>query len=373
MSNQLEVTVSSNELSNSLNTKNQVNGIFTNINNTLLSLATNSGYRIYSMSSFTQLTETDDSSDIMDMIGALKIAIPFYESEIILLVGKNQTSSIKDNQIVLWNDTKRTQLAMISFDNFNSVINATKITKECLFIALDNVIHLYEIKSLKQISTITDVMSSNLSMAITYENNDTYITLCDVQYSNKSNIKVNRYKSTNDVIVGRNEDVIQTPFNSIYKIAIDSKGEFALVIAENDNRVHVYNTFSKKNIYCFDIEKMYTRIINVAICKKSSFILVFYADHSIEIYKPRNKGKCECFGGSNKDKEIPFARYKYGHRYIDELVSYNVGKDEMNNGFIVRFPKMGEIEMIDSHGICQKIKFNTREKDDIWCYKEIKF
>ena len=119
MSNQLEVTVSSNELSNSLNTKNQVNGIFTNINNTLLSLATNSGYRIYSMSSFTQLTETDDSSDIMDMIGALKIAIPFYESEIILLVGKNQTSSIKDNQIVLWNDTKRTQLAMISFDNFN--------------------------------------------------------------------------------------------------------------------------------------------------------------------------------------------------------------------------------------------------------------
>ena len=46
MSNQLEVTVSSNELSNSLNTKNQVNGIFTNINNTLLSLATNSGYRI---------------------------------------------------------------------------------------------------------------------------------------------------------------------------------------------------------------------------------------------------------------------------------------------------------------------------------------
>ena len=174
MSNQLEVTVSSNELSNSLNTKNQVNGIFTNINNTLLSLATNSGYRIYSMSSFTQLTETDDSSDIMDMIGALKIAIPFYESEIILLVGKNQTSSIKDNQIVLWNDTKRTQLAMISFDNFNSVINATKITKECLFIALDNVIHLYEIKSLKQISTITDVMSSNLSMAMTYENNDTY-------------------------------------------------------------------------------------------------------------------------------------------------------------------------------------------------------
>ena len=100
---------------------------------------------------------------------------------------------------------------------------------------------------------------------------------------------------------------------------------------------------------------------------------MFYADHSIEIYKPRNKGKCECFGGSNKDKEIPFAKYKYGHRYIDELVSYNVGKDEMNNGFIVRFPKMGEIEMIDSHGICQKIKFNTREKDDIWCYKEIKF
>ena len=125
MSNQLEVTVSSNELSNSLNTKNQVNGIFTNINNTLLSLATNSGYRIYSMSSFTQLTETDDSSDIMDMIGALKIAIPFYESEIILLVGKNKTSSIKDNQIVLWNDTKRTQFTMISFDNFNSVINAT--------------------------------------------------------------------------------------------------------------------------------------------------------------------------------------------------------------------------------------------------------
>ena len=76
---------------------------------------------------------------------------------------------------------------------------------------------------------------------------------------------------------------------------------------------------------------------------------------------------------SNKDKEIPFAKYKYGHRYIDELVSYNVGKDEMNNGCIVRFPKMGEIEMIDSHGICQKIKFNTREKDDIWCYKEIKF
>lgn len=358
-----------------ISTKNQVNGIFINNNRTLLSFATNSGYRIYSLSSFALLNEEDDDNDVNATIGAIKIAIPFYQSELVFLVGKSQTSTIKDSQLVIWNDKKKSQFAMLNFTSFTSQIAAIAAIRDAIFIAFNNRIEVYETSSLKQIAVINDVCyeaKNRIEIAFTQINEPicNVITICDIECGNKSNIKINRFLSEKGAITQRCEETIPSPFNSIYRIAIDSKGKFASIIAENDNHVHIYDLLAKKLLYCFDIEKKYTRINNIGI--NANFVFVFYADNFLDIYLPKKK-KCDCINSKEiAEKIVPFAKYKFRYRYIDELVTMNLGS-ENNNLFLVYFTKKSEIDLIDAHGICQKIKFNSKMNDDIWCYKEIKF
>ena len=122
---QIDITSSS---SNEVNT---VNGIYLNENQTLLSFATNNGYIIFSYPSFVKLKSSHNNN-----IGALKIVYPLYQSPLLLLVGKDSTSYIKDNEAVLYNDKTESQLSSITFNNNIHIISA-KITLHYVILALD--------------------------------------------------------------------------------------------------------------------------------------------------------------------------------------------------------------------------------------------
>ena len=90
--------------------KIQVNGIFIDFSKSLLSLATNKGFQIYSINSLIKLS---DSSN--EKLGELKIAIPFYLSSIILIVGKFTDSIVTNYQFILYDDKIKNQICIVSF------------------------------------------------------------------------------------------------------------------------------------------------------------------------------------------------------------------------------------------------------------------
>lgn len=128
-----------------------VNGMFMNQDNSLLTIATNSGYKVFESYNFLQVSEDDE---IQDLIGALKIAIPFYESHLIMFVGRDETSTFQHNQLVLWDDIKKKKIGVIILKE--KIIDA-KIFKEGIYIMITNKILIFDTKNLNFIFAISDV------------------------------------------------------------------------------------------------------------------------------------------------------------------------------------------------------------------------
>lgn len=358
--------------------KNQVNGIFTSYDNSLLSIATNSGFKLYKMDTFSQVSEDDGFQ--YDIIGPIKLAIPFYQSHLIFIIGKNNTTKIKDNQLVIWNDFKKKKEATLTFKE--QIINA-KISKEGIFVAFEKYMVIYDIISLIMMCSITNVSymynkSINMSM-----NKDTLILL-NISLENSSVLNITKIKCDNYQLKAKLDISIKTPFKSIYKMALNDKGTLALIVGNPKNRIHIYSIESLEMLYCFRLENPFTQLISISLGKKDKFVSVFYSDCYLEIYQIRegHKKKCKCLDniknslwektkGIFKAKQQYFAKYKFEYTFIDYFLSSNLYSNENTNGFIVKFIKMSELIIIDSHGITEKIKFNSKEKGIIWAYKEI--
>ena len=407
---QIDITPSSSSsLSNEVNT---VNGIYLNENQTLLSFATNNGYIIFSYPSFVKLKSSHNNN-----IGALKIVYPLYQSSLLLLVGKDSTSYIKDNEAVLYNDKTESQLSSITFNNNIHIISA-KVTLYYVILALDvHEIKIFDITTLNEVVKVNDVyysmtFNNNNILLINNSSNTIIYNVCN---SNKSNIKINTLSLLNKSDTDVSEDVIHTPFNVVEYINVDKKGKRIIVLSDTNNRIHVYNVKDKKLICCFDVENNSKRISIVALGGKCKFCAVMYINNLIEIYMIHQDSKCKCFNEDNNynnnynydetntwatstNRSNPinssnsnniltksFTKYKYKYRYIDELISSR--NDTLSKGFILHFKGLSEIHIIDSHGIFQGIKFNSQSSSSlssslskqhqsdayIWCYKELKF
>jgi hypothetical protein len=138
-------------MSTNRKSKIQVNGIFINQDNSLVSAATDKGYRIYESYNFVQVSEDDE---IQDLIGPLKIAIPFYESHLVMFVGKDATSTFPHSQLVIWDDIKKMKIGVILLKE--KIIDA-QMTKEAIFIMVPNKILIFNAKDLSYIYTVRDV------------------------------------------------------------------------------------------------------------------------------------------------------------------------------------------------------------------------
>lgn len=359
--------------------KTQVNGIFTSYNNSLLSLATNSGFKLFKMDTFAQVSEDDEFQ--YNTIGSIKYSMPFYQSFLLFLIGKNNTTQIKDNQLVIWNDLKKIKEATLTFKK--QIVNAV-ICKEGIFIAFEKYILVFDIIDLTMVYSITNISFIN-NNGITMSINKNTIILLNICSDHLSSLKITKIKCDNYQLKAKLEVSIKTPFKSVYKMTLSDKGTLALIVGNPSNRIHIYEIDSLKMLYCFRIENPFTQLTSVSFGKKNKFVSVFYSDNNLEIYQIRegHKKKCKCLVNINrnsvwektkdifKTKQQYFARYKFDYTYIDDLLLSNVSSNNKSNGFIVKFNKMSELMIIDSHGITEKIKFNSKEKNEIGAYKEI--
>ncbi len=332
--------------------KIQVNGIFTDFSKSLLSLATNLGFQIYSINSLNKLS---DSSN--EKLGELKIAIPFYLSSIILIVGKFSNSTITNYQFILYDDKIKNQICIVSF---KEKIFSAKIIIEGIFISFNNRIKVFDIKTLNNVFDINDIYYSRINLFF----NNSNLFLNEISFSNRNVLKIFEMNYTkNEGLKLLNSFEISVPCNKLYKISNDKKGKKICCISKDNNNIYIYNINDKKLLCSFKIENSFLKIQNLEFYK--DFICIFYINNLIEIYNLYNSNNI-----SNDEIEI-FAKYKFNYSYLDELIDENYRIN--NNKFIINFTQKSEFSLIDSHGICQKIKFDSNNKEKIWCVREINF
>jgi hypothetical protein len=128
-----------------------INGMFINQNNTLLSVATDKGYKIYESYNFLQVSEDDE---YQDFIGSLRIALTFYESHLVFFVGKEENSTFLSNHLIVWDDIKKMKIGVIMLKE--NIIDAY-VNKEGIFLLVKNKILVFGLRNLNYLCTIEDV------------------------------------------------------------------------------------------------------------------------------------------------------------------------------------------------------------------------
>jgi hypothetical protein len=170
-----------------LNKHITINAMYINQNHTLLSLATTEGYKIYESYNFLKVSE---DSEIQELLGSIKIAIPYYESKILILVGSDDNTNLPPTQVIIWDDSTKKKLAVIMFKE--KVVHVC-LSKEGVYILLPTRILVFSMRELKYIMTISDVQSRH-KMCISYNINPA--VLLHSSFTRSNQLKVTKCKYT---------------------------------------------------------------------------------------------------------------------------------------------------------------------------------
>jgi len=141
-----------------------INGMFQNEDNTLICFATDKGYKIFESYNLKRVSEEDE---FQELIGDILIAIPFYESNIVIFVGSDKNLNFPSNQVVIWDDVKRKKLGIIIL---KEKIYSVQVHKEAIYVQIFNKILAFEFTTLKYLFTLIDVNCLSSDKLLTSHN-----------------------------------------------------------------------------------------------------------------------------------------------------------------------------------------------------------
>ena len=151
----------------------EINNIEFNSTKSLMTFATNCGFRIYDLKTFKLLSSLDGNQE---MIGPITKASVLYSSSIICFLGSDHNNYYKSNQVFFWNDIIKRTIGIVDFHErvFNFFL-----TKYMIFFSLWNKIYIFELVSLKYIYKINrvDIEENLISIQENYNSNKRIITL----------------------------------------------------------------------------------------------------------------------------------------------------------------------------------------------------
>ena len=135
-----------------------------------------------------------------------------------------------------------------------------------------------------------------------------------------------------------------------------------MVQVNDNNKFNIYSVVSGQLIYSFELKENLLILVKYYL----GIILLFFY-FLIEVYKIKI---------SNKNNKLDFFhKYKYEYKYYDEIIKNN-SEQKNKNGYIISFSNnklKNDFIIYNYHGIYQKIKFNTNNPNNIYCYFEKKF
>ena len=124
------------------------------------------------------------------------MAIPLHRYRIIAFVGTVDNSSFPPNQLIIWDDFRRSKIGMIMLQ---PKILEIKLTKNAIFILVENKILMFELISLKYVGSFYDVVNDINKCSLGFMTNP--LVLAYTSQSNKSVIKICKSKNKENFLL----------------------------------------------------------------------------------------------------------------------------------------------------------------------------
>ena len=292
----------------------KVNNIRFNQDNTLLTLATSRGYKIFSAKT---LRKVQEETELVRDLGDLKIVMTYYETSIVFFTGKKNNKKITQKELIIFNDFTQKQIG--KFESKEENIINFYVSKNAIFIALENNLVILELISLKIINIIENVEINNKLVSFNINNNIAYIL-----QNHPKKIYINKYSFKNNILSGIEKKNINCSFDWIQFIKLSQSGNFISIMSILGNKIHIYKTSNCSLIKCILIGLRIYNIENMSFIsnkQKENYFFVNLNNNSIRIYRLKNieKNYCVC------------------DKYLDDDILTNKIKDENSNNFFSNY------------------------------------
>ncbi len=326
-----------------------------NQTNEYICFGTNCGFYIYNITPFKQVL-----SRIID--GGVSMVKMYYNSNILLLVGKSDNGPIANNKLVVWDDSNENVLRNISYDTkiINIDVNVLYIT-----ISTEYNIYIYNFNNLSLLKTINTSYNPKGIFAINYDDYNNIIYKGDIIGSICIS-DINSCKST----------ILQAHDNTIDYIYLSKNNMYIVTASDRGTIIRIFDmaTLSKKNEFRRGTDP--SRIIDINMSDDFAILLVTSEKGTIHLF---NTDLNLHLGISNNEfrkfgiNYIKFALPKYFHSkwsfvqfHLKDIYTKTIF--DKNNYRVYSFSNKGQLyvlnfEQLDKPIIEQTINFLSDELD----------
>jgi len=305
----------------------KVNNIRFNQDNTLLTLATSRGYKIFSSKT---LRKVQEETELVRDLGDLKIVMTYYGTNIVFFTGKKNNKKITQKELIIFDDFTQKQIG--KFESKKENIINFYVSKNAIFIALENNLVILELISLKIINIIERVEINNKLVSFNINDNIAYIL-----QNQPKKIYINKYAFKNNIISGLEKKYINCSFDWIQFIKLSQSGNFISIVSILGNKIHIYKISDCSLVKCILIGLRIYNIENISFIsnkQKENYFFVNLNNNSIRIYRLKNIEKNFCICDNYLD---------------DDILTNKIKEDKINNFFSNYLFPIKKTDITESH------------------------
>ena len=305
----------------------KVNNIRFNQDNTLITLATSRGYKIFSSKT---LRKVQEETELVRDLGDLKIVMTYYGTSIVFFTGKKNNKKITQKELIIFDDFTQKQIG--KFESKKENIINFYVSKNAIFIALENNLVILELISLKIINIIERVEINNKLVSFNINDNIAYIL-----QNQPKKIYINKYAFKNNIISGLEKKYINCSFDWIQFIKLSQSGNFISIVSILGNKIHIYKISDCSLVKCILIGLRIYNIENISFIsnkQKENYFFVNLNNNSIKIYRLKNIEKNFCICDNYLD---------------DDILTNKIKEDKINNFFSNYLFPIKNTDITESH------------------------
>jgi hypothetical protein len=194
----------------------KVNNIRYNQDNSLFTLATSKGYKIFSTKNLIQVQE--ETNTVHDL-GDLDIVMTYYSSSLVFFTATKYNEKYSTKELIVFDDFSQSKIS--SFKSNNERITNFYVGKNAIFIVLESKIIIIELVSFKIINIIYNIYSDKKLCSFTV-----YGFVGFTKRDETYNVFIKVLNLENNKIVSIRNRCIKPNFEYIQSLQISPSGQF---------------------------------------------------------------------------------------------------------------------------------------------------
>ena len=324
----------------------KINNIRYNQDNSLFSLSTSRGYKIFSTKNLTQVHE--DTNIIYDL-GDLDIVMTYYSSSLVFFIPTKNNEIYSTKELILFDDFSQSKIS--SFKSNNENITNFYVSKYSIFIVLETKIIIIELLTFKIVYIISNVYSDYKLCSFNVYGFAGF-TKRDEKY--KVYIKVLNYE--NNKIISLRNRCIKPNFEYIQSLQLSPSGQFIALSSIFGNKIHIYYVENLILKECFYLGNEINNIVKMSFPGiGEGFLIVQISDKVFRIYEFSNilegQFKCNCYKYKNEEMIKEVIKKKENEKrfinYIKNTYFNSYYSDKKVNNFFISLEEKDKILFLD--------------------------